>query len=439
MDTLVSDAIHVALGGGSRSGKTFLLVRAVLMRAVKAPGSRHVIFRFRFNALKASVILDTLPKVLKLCFPELPSTTEALDKTDWYYTLPGGSEIWFAGLDDKDRTEKVLGMEFATIYYNEASQIPWHSVVLSLTRLAQKTNLVNKSYTDFNPPSKNHWTYTRFIDKKNPEDKTPEPRPQDFSFCLLNPSDNTENLDSNYLNMLESLPEKARKRFLLGQFADESEHQLWTESTLAQNRVLGQSGSLPDFLRVVIGVDPSGTKGDESSRSDEVGIIVGALGVDGHGYVLEDLSGKHKPEVWGSVVATSFERHKADRVVAESNYGGDMVRAVIHAQDSSLPYQDVTATRGKVVRAEPIAALYEQNKIHHVGHFAELEDQMLGMLTSGYSGLKSPDRVDALVWVFTELFPGMTQRAEQANWTPPQVITRQRSASRYNDKHMRRI
>ena len=120
---LASGAVHIALGGGSRSGKTFWLVRAVIVRALKAANSRHVVFRYRFNALKASVILDTLPKVMRVCFPEV---TYEIDKTDWYMTLPNGSEIWFGGLDDKERTEKVLGMEFATIYLNEASQIPWH-------------------------------------------------------------------------------------------------------------------------------------------------------------------------------------------------------------------------------------------------------------------------------------------------------------------------
>ena len=138
MEVMVSDATHVALGGGSRSGKTFLLVRAVLIRALKCPDSRHVIFRFRFNSVKTYIIKDTLPKVLKLCFPMLPSLSSMLDKTDWYVTLPNGSEIWFGGLDDKERVEKILGGEYATIYFNECSQIPWGSIVMALTRPGTK-------------------------------------------------------------------------------------------------------------------------------------------------------------------------------------------------------------------------------------------------------------------------------------------------------------
>jgi hypothetical protein len=431
MDMLISDATHCALGGGSRSGKTFLLVRAVLMRAIKEPDSRHAIFRFRFNSVKASIIHDILPKVLKLCFPTLPPVGEMLNKTDWFLTLPNGSEIWFGGLDDKERTEKVLGQEFATIYFNECSQIPWGSVVLALTRLAQKTKSLRlKAYYDFNPPSKQHWTYLRFVEKKNPETKLPEIKPHKFGFYLINPADNKDNLDPEYLEMLESLPEKARKRFLLGQFADDSDGALWTIELLEQNRVLGRLGEeLPEWLRIVIAVDPSGTNGDPDTRSDEVGIVVVALGTDGDGYLLEDLSGNYKPEEWGEIVKEAYHRHSADRVVAETNYGGDMVRAVIHAADANIPFEEVRATRGKVIRAEPIAFLYEKQRLHHVGFFPEIEDQLCAMTMAGYMGLRSPDRADAVVWGFTALFPQMTKKVDK-EWRPPTVKSQPRTARR---------
>lgn len=442
MDVLVSSATHVALGGGSRSGKTFLLVRAVIIRALKSPNSRHAIFRFRFNSLKSSVILDTLPKVLSLdpVFEGLPPVSAMMNKTDWYMTLPNGSEIWFGGLDDKDRTEKVLGMEFATIYFNECSQIPWGSIELALTRLAQKTeNLQLKAYYDFNPPSKIHWTYLRFVEKKNPETKLPEKDPFDFGFYLINPMDNKENLDPKYLAMLDGLSEKKRQRFLFGRFADASDGQLWTVELLAQNRVLGQVDKpLPDFLRIVVAIDPSGSDGQEDNGADEIGIVVMALGTDGHGYLLEDLTGNYKPEEWGRIAVDAYKRHSADRVVGEANYGGDMVRAVIHAVDPDIPYSKVTATRGKVVRAEPISTLYEMQKIHHVGHFDKLEDELCAMTTSGYVGMGSPNRGDALVWAATELFPQMTRKAEDANFSPPKVKTASRSASRFDPGSRRR-
>jgi len=135
---LASAARNIMLRGGSRSGKTFILCRAIVQRAINAPASRHVIFRFRFNHAKTSVWADTLPKVLKLCFPQL---RVRFDKTDFYVELPNGSQIWIAGLDDKERVEKILGQEYATLYFNESSQIPWGSVETAMSRLAQKCEL----------------------------------------------------------------------------------------------------------------------------------------------------------------------------------------------------------------------------------------------------------------------------------------------------------
>src|SRR5207244_1619795 len=114
------DARHILFEGGSRSGKTFLLVRNIVMRALKAPKSRHLIVRFRFNQVKTSIVLDTFPAVMAQCFQGVPYE---LSKTDYYVTLGAGSEIWFGGLDDKERTEKILGTQYVTVFLNECSQI----------------------------------------------------------------------------------------------------------------------------------------------------------------------------------------------------------------------------------------------------------------------------------------------------------------------------
>lgn len=424
LDVLISDARHISLDGGSRSGKTFLFVYAIIVRACKEPNSRHAIFRFRFNALKASVIQDTFPKVMRLAFPGL---TYKMDKQDWFATLPNGSQIWFGGLDDKERTEKVLGMEFATIFFNECSQIPWGSVKLALTRLAQKTGLALKAYYDLNPPSKAHWSYKVFHQLLRPDDKQALD-PGRYGNYNINPVDNRENLDEAYLEDMANMPARERKRFYEGRYADIDEGALWTEELLDQNRIM--DGKLPDYQRVIIAVDPSGCSGPEDERSDEVGIVVCALGTDGHGYVVEDLSGKHGPERWGTIAATAYERHEADAVIGEDNFGGDMVRAIIQAQNPNIPYKAVKASRGKVIRAEPISSLYEQEKIHHVGVFPDLEDQMCGFTVSGYIGERSPDRADALVWGMTEFFAGMVK--EERRWVPPQVIGRSRNMARFD-------
>ena len=429
-DVMVSYAMHVLLVGGSRSGKTFLILRMIIIRALKAPNSRHAIFRYRFNAIKASIIYDTLPTVFKLCWPGLWEQCK-LNKTDWFLTLPNGSEIWFGGLDDKERTEKILGQEYATIYFNETSQIPWSSRVLAMSRLAQKTTLKLKSFQDLNPGAKTHWTHRMFFEVKDPDTKEPLLNPSLYAKYQLNPEDNKENLAPEYLDILNAMPDKAKRRFALGLYSDDSEGALWNDTTLSKNRRLGQEGSLPDWLRIVVAIDPSGCSGPEDTRSDEVGITVTALGTDGHGYLLEDLSGKYSPEEWGQVAVSAYNRHKADVIVGEKNYGGDMVRAVVHAADSTVNYKEVNATRGKVVRAEPISQLYEQGKIHHVGYFPEIEDQLCFFTTSGYKGLKSPDRADSMVWGFTELFPGMTKRIDR-DWKPLPVVDIPSGVSRFS-------
>ena len=404
---LMSDAAHIALGGGSRSGKTFLLLFALVTRALKAPNSRHVVFRYRFNAVKASVVLDTLPKVIKSAYEGLWEASR-LDKQDWYIEFPNGSTIWFAGLDDKDRTEKILGMEFSTIYYNECSQIPYQSYILSKTRLAQKTGLRNKFYFDFNPPSKRHWTYRTFVECVDVDSNNLLDR-NDYAYFRINPIDNTENISSDYIKTLEGMPERSRKRFLLGEFSDDSDNALWNDDYLLSGRLLGRiTDDLPDFKRVVVAVDPSGCSGDADKRSDEIGIVVVALGTDGDGYLLEDLSGRHSPADWGQIVASAYERHQADVVVAEHNYGGAMVESVVRAANPDVSYKEVRASRGKHVRAEPIAALYQKGRVHHVGHYPEIEEQLLAFTTEGYMGVKSPDRADALIWGLSELFNQIT-------------------------------
>jgi phage terminase large subunit-like protein len=153
--------------------------------------------------------------------------------------------------------------------------------------------------------------------------------------------------------------------------------------------------------RIVVAVDPSGTRGD--GGGDDIGIVVAGKGVDGHAYVLEDGTCQMSPEGWGRRSVDLYHRWSADRIVGERNYGGDMVRFTVATADRSAAFKEVVASRGKAVRAEPISALYEQGKVHHVGIFADLEDQMCNFTASGYIGEGSPDRADALVWALTEL------------------------------------
>lgn len=415
VEILKSPATHCMLFGGSRSGKTFIIVRNIIERALSCQ-SRHAILRFRFNHVVTSIAMDTLPKVMHLCFPGIEAECK-LDKSLWCYHLPNKSEIWFGGLDEKERTEKILGQEYASIFLNECSQIPYSSRAIALTRLAQNTSLVNKMFYDCNPSSKRHWTYMTFIDKIDPTRHQPISNKENYVSLQLNPTHNAENLKDGYLTELENLDERRRRRFLLGVFSDDDETALWTPEALDKGRIL--DGELPDFQRIIIAVDPSGCSGVEDLRSDEVGIIVAGLGTDGRGYILEDLSGRFGPEKWKTIVASAYNRWKADAVVAETNYGGAMVREVIRTaqQDDGLPlaFREVHASRGKIVRAEPIAVLFEQGKVSLIGRFSELEYQLCAMTTGGFRGDKSPDRADAMVWALTTLFPGIAREARNKN------------------------
>lgn len=427
---LASQAQHVMLAGGSRSGKTFLEVRAIMIRALKAPGSRHAIMRFRFGHVKQSIVHDTFPKVRSLCFPDIDVN---INKSDWFARMPGGSEIWFGGLDDKERTEKILGSEYATIMLNECSQIPYSSRNMAVTRLAQlvqdnvtKKPLPLKMYYDENPPSKGHWTYKVFKTKQDPETKQFLSDPDNYGFMQLNPRDNQQNLSADYIKTLESLPLRLRKRFLEGEFGDETPNALFIDENL--DRWRHTDGELPDMLRLVVAVDPSGAEDEDNVDNDEIGLSVCGLGVDGNGYVLHDLTLKAGPATWGRVAVQAYLREKADRIVGEVNFGGAMVGHVIRTaaleQKTRVPFRALTASRGKVVRAEPIAALFETGKCRLVGFHPNLEDELSGFTTYGYTGDHSPNRADAMIWAMSDLFPELMKPAEEKKEVPQQIIHR---------------
>jgi len=422
---LNGQATHILGEGGSRSGKTVLIVRNTVIRALKAPGSRHLIARFRFAHVKDSIGMETLPWVMWNCFPDVPAH---INKADWFLPLPNKSEIWMAGLDDKERTEKVLGREFATIYLNEVSQIPWASRNIVVTRLAQKVEyelegvkrrLALKMYYDCNPPAKTHWAYKLFHDHVDPDSRAPIADRESFARFRINPGDNAQNLPPEYMAELRRLPERLQKRFLRGEWGEAVPGAFWTEEMLDKSRVT----DYPDLIRLVVAIDPSGAGEDEDAGNDEIGIMAGGLGTDGRGYLLEDLTVKAPPEIWGKVATDAYDRHAGDLIVGETNFGGDMVRFVVQAAKPGVPFKKITASRGKAVRAEPISVLHAQEKIKLVGYFPELEDELYGFSKAGYAGTKSPNRADAFVWLMSELFPGIARvEAKQARRRPVEAM-----------------
>ncbi len=216
-EVLNSAAKFILLFGGSRSGKTFVILRNILIRALKEPFSRHIVFRQTRKSLKESVWLDTLPKVLRLCFGGIEPYQ---NDQELYLRFENGSEVWFSYLDDNRNSDAILGKEYNTIFLNEISEISFAMFNKVLTRLSLKNGLKNKLYCDCNPPGRWHWAYKVWIEKQNPADKTPLVRPQDYASCLLNPTDNLQNLPEDYLTVLQGLSEEERNRFLLGVWSE---------------------------------------------------------------------------------------------------------------------------------------------------------------------------------------------------------------------------
>lgn len=219
INILGGDAKHICLYGGSRAGKTAIIIYALIVRASKVK-SRHAILRQAFNAAKRSIWLDSLPSMLNRAFPDLKLKW---NKTDYFVEFPNGSQIFIGGLDDKERSEKILGTEFSSIFFEEVSQIGYASVQIALSRLAEKNELSKKAYYAMNPPSKSDWQYWLFEKKLNPIDNDPLPNPEDYASLLLTPKDNIQNIDSEYLKLLESMPEKERNRFLHGLYSENND------------------------------------------------------------------------------------------------------------------------------------------------------------------------------------------------------------------------
>ena len=186
------------------------------------------------------------------------------------------------------------------------------------------------------------------------------------------------------------------------QMLEDLQGALWTRAML-EKAVMPRGEELPKLVRVVVGVDPSGTRGGDGR--DSVGIVVAAKGADGLCYVLDDFTCSLSPAGWGARVSEAAARHGADCVVAEQNFGGAMVESVLRAANIAARIKMVTASRGKVVRAEPIASLYEQGRVRHARSFGPVEDQLAQFTTSGYAGSTSPDRADSAIWALTELIP----------------------------------
>lgn len=226
-------------------------------------------------------------------------------------------------------------------------------------------------------------------------------------------SDNAANLAASFLKTITDKYAGTRlgRQELSAEILDDVPDALWTRAALDRDR--RKPGDIPKLKRIVVAVDPAAKKNEMPDDGAATGIVVAGIGEDNRGYVLDDATCRESPNGWARMAVACFDRYEADCIVGEINNGGDMVESTVRAVRATVPFKAVHASRGKWVRAEPIAALYEQGRVSHVGTFPMLEDEMVNFAANGMVGGLSPDHVDALVWGLTQLFPAMTQKVEK--------------------------
>jgi len=330
---------------------------------------------------------DTL-QVMMLFFP---TVRFKLNSSDLTIKFPNGSEICLFGLDDKQRADRILGLEFSTILFEECSELDYASIMIALTRLAQKNDLKKKAYFTQNPTVKSHWSYKVFVQHEDPKDGH-KLDAEMYSYLKMNTEDNLANIDPEYIKTLESLPINQRTRFLKGEFQDDVEGALFKQLWIERNRV----NDLEDGPeKIIISLDPSGSS---TKTSDECGIVVAGSKANEY-YIIEDATAKLSPLQWAEKAVELYYKYEANYILAEINFGADMVKLCIKNVDKNIVVKECRASRGKLIRAEPISSLYENNYVHHIGIFPELELEMTSYLGEG----KSPNRLDAMVWAVADL------------------------------------
>lgn len=397
---------YVIVTGGRGSGKSFA-VALCLALLLREPGYRILFTRYTLVSARDSIIPEFLAKVDLLgCGGEFDATAQDVTNT------VSGSDILFRGIQTSsgNQTAKLKSLHGINVWVlDEAEEMADEDAFDKINLSVRDTRHPNLVVLALNPCHKAHWIYRRWFDGLPPE------------FCGVR--NGVTYIHTTYEDNRPSLPgakphlpadilaegEAMRlanptryNRVFRGHWAAEIQGALWTWEMIDRHRM--RNGSPPDLARVVVAVDPAATS---TERADETGIVCAGVGIDGHFYVLSDLTLRASPAGWAQAAVGEYRRRQADRIVGEVNNGGEMVEATLRNVGELVSYSAVHATRGKLMRAEPIAALYEQGRVHHIGTFPALETEM--MTYAGREGEKSPNRLDALVWALTELSSGNRQ------------------------------
>lgn len=411
-------AKHVLFTGGGRAGKSFVICYIILLRALLVPESKHGIFRDTLKSCRQTLFEGTMKDVIKKTHPELlkPDPNDAsktvahFNKSDGTITLPNGSVMMFFGLDSEERMDGILGHEFLTIWANECSKIDYGQITKLKSRLAQKKTTADgkvartKFFYDQNPTTTRHWSFKLWVEHTHPTSGLPLEDADNYAYLKMTPYDNLANIAEDYVSEQKGDRINA-KRFVDGDWLAEVDGALFNLDDIKRSDP--KTFDHHQLQRIVVAVDPAASS---KEGSDETGIIVAGLHEDGRAFVLEDASGVMTPDQWATRAADMYEKWDADVIVAERNNGGEMVENTIKSAGAHLPVKTVWASKGKVIRAEPISTLYANGGVHHVGEFEKLEAQMEVFTIDFKRTSGSPDRLDALVWGLWELTQTRKQR-----------------------------
>jgi hypothetical protein len=421
-ETLIPEVDELLYGGAAGGGKSEWLLAHAVSEMMRHPGNRGVIFRRVLPAAERSII----PRAEVMLF-----NRARMNRTDKSFTFDNGSILEFGHLEHLSSWSRFQGAELGFIGFEEVTEFVQEQWENMRTRCRAPVPGVHAHMAaTTNPGGVGHrWVKRRWV-KPKPEDmadpeaerplpgeiweaKHPEPGrpPTRRVFVPATLADNPilTTRDPGYMDRLAATANRAMRRAMeLGDWdaIDQIEGALWNWEWIEQERrdpnILRNTAGGMGLVHVVVGVDPAGTSNE---NSDDTGIVVAGRGRDGHYYVLADRTCHLSPDGWGRVAVEAYHEFQADRIVAEVNYGGDMVIHTIRTVDQRVPVTAKNAgARGKRLRAEPISALYEQRKVHHCGVFEELEEQQTSWTAE--SG-DSPDRLDALVWAMTDLSAGV--------------------------------
>jgi PBSX family phage terminase large subunit len=389
-----SQSRYIYLWGGRGGAKSFT-VADFIVRLSFQQGQKILYTRYTLTAANKSII------------PEFESKLDSLGCRDAFYVTKDkivnkatNVPIIFSGIKTSsgNQTARLKSIPGITTWiYEEFEEHPDRDSFEDIDFTIRKKGIQNRIILISNAlHKKKHWQYKRFFEGDHPNVTT----------IYTTYLENLANLNPEFIKQANRLKEKNPKKYerkFLGHHYTDSEHALWQWEMIDNNRLDESPFRQNEYDRIVVAIDPAVTS---NKNSDETGIMVTAS--EGRkGYVLEDVSGRYSPNEWANKAIAMYNKYDASRIIGEVNNGGDMIESTIKNQDANVSYKSVRASRGKKIRAEPIASLYEDNRIHHIGYFPECETE----LTTWEPGDDSPNRLDALVWGMTELFGNKKKKA----------------------------